>query len=125
MVALFWSEVCRRLAWKNNASPGSISTYTCLHLRSIATVKIKIKNDQPASYSCWDLCDRATVLLVDVKEQVHYMASSSHIRAESVFLNVYGAPELIPRNKFRHPICSLAGRYDNPVPPRFLALIDF
>ncbi len=44
--------------------------------------------------------------------------------AEPVFLNVYGAPELIPRNEFRQPM-SLAGRYDNPIPPRFLAPIDF
>ncbi len=46
---------------------------------------------------------------------------------EPVFLYVYGAPELIPRNEFRQP-CSLAGRYDNPIPrfpPRFLAPIDF
>jgi hypothetical protein len=42
---------------------------------------------------------------------------------ETVFLNVYGAPESIPRNEFRQP-CSLAGRYDNPLPPRFLAPID-
>jgi hypothetical protein len=39
------------------------------------------------------------------------------------FLNVYGAPELIPRNEFRQR--SLAGRYDNPIPPRFPAPIDF
>jgi hypothetical protein len=44
---------------------------------------------------------------------------------EPVLLNVYGAPELIPRNEFRQPICSLEGRYDNPIPPRFLAPIDF
>ncbi len=92
--------------------------------------------------------------------------------AEPVFLNVYGAPKLIPRNEFRQPmkpepvflnvriaqesiprnefrqpiwpggpvrylysylapspidflkIPALAGRYDNPIPPRFLAPID-
>jgi hypothetical protein len=43
--------------------------------------------------------------------------------AEAVFLNVYGTPESIPRNEFRQP-CSLAGRYDNPLPPRFLAPLD-
>ncbi len=42
---------------------------------------------------------------------------------EPVLLNCYGAPELIPRNEFRQP-CSLAGRYDNPIPLRFLAPID-
>jgi hypothetical protein len=34
-----------------------------------------------------------------------------------------------PRNWFQEinsaSLCSLAGRYDNPIPPRFLALIDF
>ncbi len=44
--------------------------------------------------------------------------------SEPVFLNVYGTPKSIPRNKFRQPICSLAGRYDNLLPPRFLAPID-
>ncbi len=41
---------------------------------------------------------------------------------EPVFLNVYGAPESIPMNSAS--LCSLAGRYDNPLPPRFLAPID-
>jgi hypothetical protein len=44
--------------------------------------------------------------------------------AEPVFLNVLG-----PRNWFQGmnsaSLCSLAGRYDNPIPPRFLAPIDF
>jgi hypothetical protein len=40
---------------------------------------------------------------------------------EPVFLNVYGAPELILKMNS----ASLAGRYDNPIPPRFLAPIDF
>ncbi len=44
--------------------------------------------------------------------------------AEPVFLNVYGAQESIPRNEFRQPMCSLAGRYDNPISTRFLARID-
>ncbi len=43
--------------------------------------------------------------------------------SEPVFLNVYGAQKSIPRNSFRHP-CSLAGRYDNPIPTRFLAPMD-
>jgi hypothetical protein len=42
-----------------------------------------------------------------------------------VFLNVYGAQESIPRNEFRQAsLCSLAGRYDNPIPTRYLAPID-
>jgi hypothetical protein len=40
---------------------------------------------------------------------------------EPVFLNVYGAQESIPRNESAS-LRSLAGRYDNPIPPRFLAL---
>jgi hypothetical protein len=40
--------------------------------------------------------------------------------SEPVFLNLHGAQESIPRNE-----CSLAGRYDNPIPPKFLAPIDF
>jgi hypothetical protein len=36
---------------------------------------------------------------------------------------VYGAQESIPRNEFRS-LCSLAGRYDNPIPTRSLAPID-
>jgi hypothetical protein len=45
-------------------------------------------------------------------------------RTEPVFLNVYGAQELIPRDQIRH-LCSLAGRYDNPISTRFfLAPID-
>jgi hypothetical protein len=40
---------------------------------------------------------------------------------EPVFLNVYGAHESIPRNEC---LCSLAGRYDNPIPARCLAPID-
>ncbi len=45
------------------------------------------------------------------------------MHSEPVFLNVYGAQESIPRNEFRQ-LCSLAGRYDNPIPTRFLAPID-
>ncbi len=42
---------------------------------------------------------------------------------EPVFLNVYGAQGSIPRNEFHQPI-SLASRYDNPIPTRFLAPKD-
>ncbi len=32
---------------------------------------------------------------------------------------------MMPRNEFRQPMYSLAGRYENPIPPRCLAPIDF
>ncbi len=44
------------------------------------------------------------------------------VESEPVFFNVYGAPESIPRNNSAI-LCSLAGRYDNPLPPQFLAPI--
>jgi hypothetical protein len=31
---------------------------------------------------------------------------------------------MIPRNRFRQGLCSLAGRYDNPIPTRLLSPID-
>ncbi len=43
---------------------------------------------------------------------------------EPEFLNFNGAQESIPRKQFRQAVCSLAGRYDNPIPTRFLAPID-
>ncbi len=43
--------------------------------------------------------------------------------SESVFLNVFGAQESIPRNNSAS-LCSLSGRYDNPIPTPFLAPID-
>ncbi len=43
---------------------------------------------------------------------------------EPEFLKFYGAQESILRKEFRQPIGSLAGRYNNPIPPRYLALID-
>jgi hypothetical protein len=43
--------------------------------------------------------------------------------SEPVFLNVYGAQESIPR-KDSASLRSLAGRYDNLIPSRFLAHID-
>ncbi len=43
---------------------------------------------------------------------------------ELVVLHINGAQESIPRNEFRQPMYSLAGRYDEPIPPRFLAPID-
>jgi hypothetical protein len=52
----------------------------------------------------------------------------STINPEPVLLNVYGATELIPRNEFRQPkLGSMypGGRYENPIPPRCLAPIDF
>jgi hypothetical protein len=53
----------------------------------------------------------------------HFLLYSLY--CEPVFLNVYGAQESIPRDQFRQPICSLAGRYDNPILTRCLAPIDF
>jgi hypothetical protein len=44
----------------------------------------------------------------------------SYWQARGRIINVYGAQESIPRNEFRQH--SLAGRYDNPIPTRFLAL---
>ncbi len=41
-----------------------------------------------------------------------------------VFLNVHGAPDWF-QGMNSAGLCSLAGRYDNPIPPRFLAPIDF
>ncbi len=46
--------------------------------------------------------------------------------SENFFLAIrpYGRT-LIPRNEFNSAsLCNLAGRYDNPIPPRFLAPID-
>ncbi len=51
-------------------------------------------------------------------------------------MSVYGAVTIAidlslmePRNRFQGmnfaSLCSLAGRYDDPIPPRFLAPIDF
>jgi hypothetical protein len=45
------------------------------------------------------------------------------LHTELVFLNVYGAQESISRMNSAS-LCSLAGRYDNPIPPWFLASID-
>jgi hypothetical protein len=42
-------------------------------------------------------------------------------QSEPVCLNIYGAQELIPNSAS---LCSLAGRYDNPIPTRCLAPID-
>ncbi len=48
---------------------------------------------------------------------------SNHV-PEPIFLNVYGAPNWY-QGMNSASLCSLAGRYDNPIPPRFLAPIDF
>ncbi len=53
---------------------------------------------------------------------VHFTRVQTH-NPEPVFLNAYGAQESIPRNEFRQPMF-LAGRYNKPIPPRFLAPID-
>jgi hypothetical protein len=43
---------------------------------------------------------------------------------ETVFLNFYEAQESISRNQFRQPMYPGGLVYDNPIPTRFLALID-
>jgi hypothetical protein len=50
------------------------------------------------------------------------ISSAEMASSEPVFLNAYWAPELTPKKEFRF---SLAGRSDNPIPPRFLAPKDF
>jgi hypothetical protein len=45
-------------------------------------------------------------------------------KAEPEFLNFYGAQEMIPKIQFRQGLCSLEGRYDNPIPTRLLAPVD-
>ncbi len=53
-------------------------------------------------------------------------SGTRNLAPEPVFLNVYGNQESIPRHQFRQPsVCSLAGRYDNPIPTLCLAPIDF
>jgi hypothetical protein len=60
-----------------------------------------------------------------MKKNVCIVAKVKKIqKSEPVFLNVYGTPESDSRNEFRQPVCSLAGRYDNPLPLRFLAPKD-
>ncbi len=48
-----------------------------------------------------------------------YFLNSLSQCSEPEFLNFYGAQESIPRNQFRQP-----GRYDNPIPTRFLSPTD-
>jgi hypothetical protein len=50
-------------------------------------------------------------------------STSLHDISETVFLNFQGAQEWIQRSLFRQST-SLAGRYHNPIPTLFLALID-
>ncbi len=45
-------------------------------------------------------------------------------QSRGYFKNVYGVPELIQGMNFTS-LCSSAGQYDNPIPPRFLAPIEF
>jgi hypothetical protein len=49
-----------------------------------------------------------------------YSTPPPHTHTEPV---VYGPRETIPRNEFRQPVLP-GGRYDNPIPPWFLAPID-
>jgi hypothetical protein len=54
-----------------------------------------------------------------------YAYSLRIIKGQSPYFSMF----MGPRNWFpgmnSASLCSLAGRYDNPIPPRFLALIDF
>jgi hypothetical protein len=51
---------------------------------------------------------------------------TSYLRlySEGIFLNFEGAWELILKSRNFARLCRLAGRYDNPIPSRFLAPID-
>ncbi len=60
-----------------------------------------------------------------VSNMFRLFRAASCSSSEPVFLNVYGAQESVPRHLFRQPMYSLAGRYDNPIPARCLAPIDF
>ncbi len=65
-------------------------------------------------------CRLINLTLLSLYIREHY----AHPVAELVFLNVYGA-----RNRFQGMnsagLCSLAGRYNDPIPPQFLAPIDY
>jgi hypothetical protein len=47
--------------------------------------------------------------------------SWTDILKQAVFLNFYGAQKSIPRNRC---LCSVTGRYENPIPIWFLAPVD-
>jgi hypothetical protein len=73
--------------------------------------------------------ERQASILTSIKKSsllVTLVPVAGFSETEPVLLNVYGASELIPRNEFRQTMYSiLAGRYENPIPPRCLATIDF
>jgi hypothetical protein len=60
---------------------------------------------------------------VEKGKKISLIYKESRKGSELVFLNVYRA-----QNRFQGmnsaSLCSLAGRYNNPIPPRFLAPID-
>ncbi len=77
-----------------------------------------------SSWRSWAKWARIFILLrtpsIDSTELIPYNLSPL---SEFEFFNFYGAQESIPRDQFRQP-SSLAGRYDNAIPTRFLARID-
>jgi hypothetical protein len=78
--------------------------------------------------------DQRDVWLIWTNDRCHHHRHRfcTHVRrikemAEPVFLNLYGAQD--SRNRCQGiksaSLCSMAGRYDNPIPTRCLAPIDF
>ncbi len=66
------------------------------------------------------------VLRVNEPEKIGKRSSANErlpMNTEPEFSNFHETQESILRDQFRQP-CSLAGRYDNPIPTRFLAPID-
>jgi hypothetical protein len=53
----------------------------------------------------------------------HLVETENALQPEPIFINVYGAQESIQGINSAS-LCSLAGRYDNPISTRCLALID-
>ncbi len=53
-----------------------------------------------------------------------YESYLSMLHRASPGARIFKAQETTPRNQFRQPVCSLAGRYGNPIHTRFLAPID-
>ncbi len=88
--------------------------YLSISLSLFLSPSLSSPHSVPTPFSLHALGRTALMLCFS---RIHY--------SEPVLLNVYG-----PRNWFQGMnsaslICSLAGRYDNPIPPRFLAPMDF
>ncbi len=105
----------QRIVVKNNA------TYIVPKVKKESISAVSTRNDKsiPAP-------DKEIHQLVTFSPLYSYPAGgTSYSSTELVFLNVYGAQESISKNEFRKcSLCSLAGRYDNPIPTWFLAPID-